>query len=542
MKELCLHITTYKISRVRIKFVKIHKLCNNIKFSLATGQNKYVRTPLKTTVCSCVKVALNIAFFCNFTGTNEEVYNDYFQKEESTNSDAVKRNEIREKLLSMFQSIQVRLFRLPLNTVQNNPELEGLKNEILNKVIEPRRIGESAHLTPGNVSGLTRAIVEQLNEEKKLIVLSVVGLIQRQEIYKAHEQCRNSLSEIFEEKVQTCSPWSGIEEKLTNRKNGFIREFEEKTNKADFEPQCRNEYKEKLEKIFRNRLVRKKESIKQNQQAKIKNEAKVFKTDLVKGFDRIVLPQEDDRRIEQPMRNVATRLFEKFNHATSDLDLVTDRQQQCNELNQYCEQMIESRKQENRRQIECVEEAKEAYTNNLQDKFQSIPFPNPGYNLNKELQNAKRNVLRTFEHDTNEVNRFSEYKCQVKKQLELFSAELQREKLDEHKQRLGQRQLVDNEKAKYEKSLNSSFRKTILPVSQAGHLTEILEGEEDYCSRIFDTATREVDLESNYKDSVKDVLQLFTVKKTNEMITKNLEMIQGAYLFISIYTIVNISF
>ena len=49
-------------------------------------------------------------FFCNFTGTNEEVYNDYFQREESTNNDAVKRNEIREKLLSMFQSIQVRLF------------------------------------------------------------------------------------------------------------------------------------------------------------------------------------------------------------------------------------------------------------------------------------------------------------------------------------------------------------------------------------------------------------------------------------------------
>ena len=448
--------------------------------------------------------------------------------------DAVKRNEIREKLLSMFQSIQVRLFRLPLNTVQNNPELEGLKNDIRNKVAEPRMIGESAHLTPGNVSRLTTAIVEQLNENKKLIVLSVVGLIQRQEIYEAFENCRSSLSRIFQEKVQTCSPWSGIEENLTNRKNEFIQEFEEKTNKADFEPQCRKEYRVKLEEFFRNRLGDKKESIKQNQEAKIENEARVFKTELEEGFDGIVLPVEDDRIIEEPMRNVATRLFETFNHATNDLDLVTDRKQQLDQtLRQLVERMIESRKQRSRQQIECVEEAKEAYKNNLQDKFQSIPLPN-GYNLNNDLQNARRNVLRTFEHDTNEVNRVSEYKRQAKKQLELFSDELQREKLDENKQRLGQRQLVDNEKAKYEKSLNSSFRKTILPVRQAGHLTEILEGKKDYCSRIFDTATREVVLESNYKNSVKDALQLFAVETINEMIMKNLEMIQGVYLSISL--------
>ena len=472
-------------------------------------------------------------FFCNFTGTNEEVYNDYFQREESTNNDAVKRNEIREKLLSMFQSIQVRLFRLPLNTVQNNPELEGLKNEIRNKVTEPRMIGESAHLTPGNVSRLTKAIVEQLNENKKLIVLSVVGLIQRQEIYEAFENCRSSLSRIFQEKVQTCSPWSGIEENLTNRKNEFIQEFEEKTNKADFEPQCRKEYRVKLEEFFRNRLGDKKESIKQNQEAKIENEARVFKTELEEEFDGIVLPVEDDRRIEEPMRNVSTN-FETFNHATNDLDLVTDRKQQLDQtLTQLVETMIESRKQRNRRQIECVEKAKEDYKNNLQDKIQSIPLPNRYNKLNNDLRNARRNVLRTFEHDTNEVNRFSEYKCQAKEQLELFSDELKREKLDENEQRLGQRQLVDNEKAKYEKSLNSSFRKTLLPVSQAGHLTEILQGKKDYCSRIFDTATGVV-LESNYKNSVKDALQLFAVETINEMIMKNLEMIQGVYLSISL--------
>ena len=477
----------------------------------------------------------NIAFFCNFTGTNEEVYNDYFQREESTNNDAVKRNEIREKLLSMFQSIQVRLFRLPLNTVQNNPELEGLKNEIRNKVTEPRMIGESAHLTPGNVSRLTKAIVEQLNENKKLIVLSVVGLIQRQEIYEAFENCRSSLSRISQENVQTCSPWSGIEENLTNRKNEFIQEFEEKTNKADFEPQCRKEYRVKLETFFRNRLGGKKTSIKQKQKAKIENEARVFKTELEEEFDGIVLPVEDDRRIEEPMRNVATRLFETFNDATNDLDLVTDRKQKLDQtLTQLVERMIESRKQRNLQQIECVEEAKEDYKNNLQDKFQSIPLPNRYNKLDNDLRNARRNVLRTFEHDTNEVNRFSEYKRQAKEQLELFSDELQREKLDENKQRLGQRQLLDNEKAKYEKSLNSSFRKTLLPVSQAGHLTEILEGKKDYCSRIFDTATREVVLESNYKNSVKDALQLFAVETINEMIMKNLEMIQGVYLFISL--------
>ena len=447
--------------------------------------------------------------------------------------DAVKRNEIREKLLSMFQSIQVRLFRLPLNTVQNNPELEGLKNDIRNKVAEPRMIGESAHLTPGNVSRLTKAIVEQLNENKKLIVLSVVGLIQRQEIYEAFENCRSSLSRIFQEKVQTCSPWSGIEENLTNRKNEFIQEFEEKTNKADFEPQCRKEYRVKLETFFRNRLGGKKASIKQEQKAKIENEARVFKTELEEEFDGIVLPVEDDRRIEEPMRNVATRLFETFNHATNDLDLVTDRKQQLDQtLTQLVETMIESRKQRNRRQIECVEEAKEAYKNNLQDKIQSIPLPNRYNKLNNDLRNARRNVLRTFELDTNDVNQV--YKRQAKEQLERFSDELKREKLDENKQRLGQRQLVDNEKAKYEKSLNSSFRKTILPVSQAGHLTEILQGKKDYCSRIFDTATREVVLESNYKNSVKDALQLFAVETINEMIMKNLEMIQGVYLFISL--------
>ena len=236
------------------------------------------------------------------------MHNDYFQKEESNNNDAVKRNKIREKLLSMFQSIQVRLLRLPLNTVQNNPELEGLKNEIRNKVTEPRRIGESAHLTPGNVSRFMEDIVDK-QKTNAIEMKSVVSEIQRKEVDEARNRFKDNLLAFADKLV---FPERNIKEKLTQEKDKLFMKFEEETSKVDFESEYKNDVKGNLEAFFQQTS---------KQLNAIDKAARDFKQKLKAAFDEIKLPFKTNGDLNKSMKTLKVKYFEIFDQNTKEIDL-----------------------------------------------------------------------------------------------------------------------------------------------------------------------------------------------------------------------------
>ena len=158
----------------------------------------------------------NAFYATDFIGTEEDVYNDFFQKEESSDDAAKNRNRIREKIGSVFQSITVKLFRDSLadtSTVEKSP-VDELNNEIRDKVREPRTFGHGTRLTPKNVSTFVKEIVDQ-QKTNAIQMKSVVSEIQRKEVDEARNRFKENLLAFADKLV---FPVRNIEEKLAHKK------------------------------------------------------------------------------------------------------------------------------------------------------------------------------------------------------------------------------------------------------------------------------------------------------------------------------------
>ena len=160
----------------------------------------------------------NAFYATDFIGTEEDVYNDFFQKEESSDDAAKNRNRIREKIGSVFQSITVKLFRDSLadtskSMVEKSPVNE-LNNEIRDKVREPRTFGHGTRLTPENVSTFVKEIVDQ-QKTNAIQMKSVVSEIQRKEVDEARNRFKENLLAFADKLV---FPVRNIEEKLAHKK------------------------------------------------------------------------------------------------------------------------------------------------------------------------------------------------------------------------------------------------------------------------------------------------------------------------------------
>ena len=236
--------------------------------------------------CSQLEVPAHANLLRNwfYVGTEVEVYNDFFQKEENSDDAAEKRNNIREKIKSVFQSITVKLFRdslanMPKPTVEKTPVNE-LNNEIRDKVREPRTFGYGTRLTPKNISTFVKTIVDQ-QKTNAIQMKSVVTEIQRKEVDEARNRFKENLRSFANKLV---FPVRNIEEKLTQEKDKLFMKFEEETSKVDFESEYKNDVKGNLEAFFtKNEQTNK-------QLNAIYKAARDFKGTLKTAFEKMKLP------------------------------------------------------------------------------------------------------------------------------------------------------------------------------------------------------------------------------------------------------------
>ena len=243
------------------------------------------------------------------------MYNDFFQKEENSDDAAEKRNNIREKIKSVFQSITVKLFRdslanMPKPTVEKTPVNE-LNNEIRDKVREPRTFGYGTRLTPKNISTFVKTIVDQ-QKTNAIQMKSVVTEIQRKEVDEARNRFKENLLAFADKLV---FPVRNIEEKLTQEKDKLFMKFEEETSKVDFESEYKNDVKGNLEAFFtKNEQTNK-------QLNAIYKAARDFKGKLKTAFDKMKLPLITNGALKESTKTLKAKHFEIFDQNTKEIDL-----------------------------------------------------------------------------------------------------------------------------------------------------------------------------------------------------------------------------
>ena len=256
-----------------------------------------------------------IFYATDFIGTEEDVCNEFFQEEENSDDAAKKRNRIREKIGSVFQSITVKLFRDSLadtskSMVEKSPVNE-LNNEIRDKVREPRTFGHGTRLTPENVSTFVKTIVHQ-QKTNAIQMKSVVSEIQRKEVDEALNRFKENFLAFADKLV---FPVRNIEEKLTKEKDKLFMKFEEETSKVDFESEYKNDVKGNLEAFFtKNEQTNK-------QLNAIYKAARDFKQKLKAAFDKMKLPFITNGNLNKSMKTLKVKHFEIFDQNTKETDL-----------------------------------------------------------------------------------------------------------------------------------------------------------------------------------------------------------------------------
>ena len=260
--------------------------------------------------------------FCfNSVGTEEEVFNTYFAKEDTTNNDAAaKRNATRNIIFSMFETVNVKLFRHSLETEQENHETYNLKNEI-NEMIRKPRIIEGTCLTLGNVGTFTKEFVDHLNKNKAFEVLTIVAMIKRKEIDEEYKRYKDLMLKIFD---GLDHKRRGIVNVLTNEKNKLIQQFTKDTENASSESQYRDDLKKDLETFFSKRLAVTKETIERQQRQLVDDEKAKFKKKLRNSFEDINLPVIKEECLKERLITNKNSYFVSFDRATRDVDLASE--------------------------------------------------------------------------------------------------------------------------------------------------------------------------------------------------------------------------
>ena len=260
--------------------------------------------------------------FCfNSVGTEEEVFNTYFAKEDTTNNAAaVKRNATRDIMSSMFETVQVNLFRHSLETEKENHETNKLKNEI-NEMMRKPRIIEGTCLTLGNVGAFTKEFVDHLNKNKAFEVPTIVAMIQRKEIDEEYKRYKDLMLKIFD---GLDYQRRGIVNVLANEKNKLIQQFTKDTEKATSASQYTDDLKKDVEEFFSKRLAVTKETIKLKQRPLVDDEKAMFKKQLRNSFENINITFIEEEYLKERLITNKNSYFASFDRATRDIDLALE--------------------------------------------------------------------------------------------------------------------------------------------------------------------------------------------------------------------------
>ena len=267
--------------------------------------------------------------FCfNSVGTEEEVFNTYFAKEDTTNNAAaVKRNATRDIISSMFETVQVNLFRHSLETEKENHETNKLKNEI-NEMMRKPRIIEGTCLTLENIGTFTKEFVDHLNKNKAFEVLTIVAMTKRKEIDEEYKRYKDLMLKIFGHMLKIFDGLDyqrrGIVNVLANEKNKLIQQFTKDTEKATSASQYTDDLKKDVEEFFSKRLAVTKETIKLKQRPLVDDEKAMFKKQLRNSFENINITFIEEEYLKERLITNKNSYFASFDRATRDIDLALE--------------------------------------------------------------------------------------------------------------------------------------------------------------------------------------------------------------------------
>ena len=180
--------------------------------------------------------------------TEREAFAKIFEQEPGRSNSAKKRNELRGKLSSSFESISVAIFPIPSQNLRdldrNAPSkefqerVELLKNKILRQMSQPRTFGKTV-VNSQSVYSLARQFVQKLENGDIVDVKSAVSQYQREEIEKAKRNFEKCLREAYEKIDLPVT--DGLEGQLTEKKEVLLKTFEKSTANIGLEAVYRDE-------------------------------------------------------------------------------------------------------------------------------------------------------------------------------------------------------------------------------------------------------------------------------------------------------------
>ena len=183
-----------------------------------------------------------------YLGTEEDVFAKIFDEEPKRSKNAKKRNKLRRKLHSSFESISVSTFSIPSQNLRDldcnasskefQECVERLKDKILRQMSQPRKFCKTV-VNSQSVDSLARQFVQKLENGDIIRVKSAVRQYQREEIEKAKRDFEKCLREAYEKIDLPVT--DGLEGQLTETKEVLLKTFKKSTANIDLEAAYRDE-------------------------------------------------------------------------------------------------------------------------------------------------------------------------------------------------------------------------------------------------------------------------------------------------------------
>ena len=296
--------------------------------------------------------------------TEEEARAKVFDEELAKNKSAKKRNEIRRKLRSSFESIDVAIFsnpgqnlrdldcNAPSNEFQKRVEL--LKNKILCQMSQPRNFGKTV-VNSQSLDSLVRKFVQNLENGEIVHVKSAVSQYQRKEIEKAEQKFEKCLTEAYKEIDLPVT--DGLEGQLTRKNDELLEKFIDKTASIDLEVEYRKTVLERLNHFARKGMD---DKMRENQLA-IKSTKAEQQLNLIKSVEEFKSAVESEIKnnkmgsteMQQHFDEQMEALVDSFKANTAQLDWIQEQvQDKLKEVKNWAEEKfkehVKQRKEQER--------------------------------------------------------------------------------------------------------------------------------------------------------------------------------------------------
>ncbi|XP_046851562.1 uncharacterized protein LOC124444914 isoform X2 [Xenia sp. Carnegie-2017] len=271
----------------------------------------------------------------HYDGTKDEAFAIIFDEENKRGEKVKERNQLRKKLLSSFESINVCFFPAPsedlreLHIDSTSPEFKEALNElngvIMDEVSEPRRFG-TVVVNAENAEFLLKKFVKEMKDGDIVHVKSVITQLQRGVVDEAKRDFEESLIKAFKDIHVPVK--SGIEKTLSQKRDSLLDEFRKNTDKVDLEQMYKDDVLEDLENFADREIDLKR---KENQLAIQSREAKEREI-LIKAGDDFRSAMENELRkgyktsqeMSQYFKTMTDTLISDYTKITSKLDWIPE--------------------------------------------------------------------------------------------------------------------------------------------------------------------------------------------------------------------------